>query len=169
MDKVLAGEGPVPWASGPQEFLCLPSPAPAVFLVFWLSSTIGEQDPGEPVCQELLCLGMAGRQPQDVPTHSSPAAARQAHARNRPRVAVSGPAHHPRPAEPNTPALSEGKTWQDPDTRPHTSHQEGQAFHTASPSRGRCSQVVRGLCKGQSDRSLSRPSPQKCSRALTCC
>lgn len=131
MNQVLAGAGSVPWA-------CFTAPgglcSPAAFLVFWHTSTMREQDPGEPVCPEFPCLGVAGRQPQDVPTHSSPAASRQAHARSRPRVAVSGPAHHPRPAQPNTPApLSEGKTWQDPDSRPHTSHWEGQASHPASP------------------------------------
>lgn len=91
-------------------------------------------------------LGVAGRQPQDVPTHSSPAASRQAHARSRPRVAVSGPAHHPRPAQPNTPApRSEGKIWQDSDSWPHTSHRERQASHPASPPEAAThSQVVWG-------------------------
>lgn len=45
-----------------------------------------------------------GRQPRDVPTHGSPAAARQANARVRPRAAVVGPAHRPRPAQPSVPA-----------------------------------------------------------------
>lgn len=111
---------------------------------------------------------MAGRQPQDVPTHSSPAASRQAHARSRPRVAVSGPAYHPRPAQPNRPApLSEGKTWQEPDSRPHTSHWEGQASHPARPPEDAALRLTgsRGPLQ-RSVRSRSRPSPQSLSWVL---
>lgn len=56
----------------------------------------------QPACGSYLRV--AGRQPRDVPTHGSPAATRQANARVRPRAAVSGPAHRPRPAQPSAPA-----------------------------------------------------------------
>lgn len=56
----------------------------------------------QPACGSYLQA--AGRQPGDVPTHGSPAATRQANARVRPRAAVSGPAHRPRPARPSAPA-----------------------------------------------------------------
>lgn len=62
-----------------------------------------------------------------MPTHGSPAAARQANARARPRAGVSGPAHRPRPAQPSAPApvqdpaLTTAPPAQSPDSYPHTS------------------------------------------------
>lgn len=67
-------------------------------------------------------LQAAGRQPRDVPTHGSPAAARQANGRVRPRAAVSGPAHRPRPAQLSAPAPAgdpASTPRQDPDSCPH--------------------------------------------------
>ncbi|CAI9161810.1 unnamed protein product [Rangifer tarandus platyrhynchus] len=60
-----------------------------------------------------------------MPTHGSPAAARQANARARPRAGVSGPAHRPRPAQPSAPAPVQDPALtsppQSPDSYPHTS------------------------------------------------
>lgn len=67
-------------------------------------------------------LRAAGRQPRDVPTHGSPAAVRRANARVRPRAAVSGPAHRPRPAQHSAPAPAgdpASTPRQDPDSCLH--------------------------------------------------
>ena len=59
-----------------------------------------------------------------MPTHGSPAAARQANARARPRAGVSRPAHRPRPAQPSAPAPVQDPALtppQNPDSYPHIS------------------------------------------------
>lgn len=86
-----------------------------------------------------------------MPTHGSPAAARQANARARPRAGVSRPAHRPRPAQPSAPA-----PVQDPALKPPRTQ---TPIHTLAPpfTWGRClplqgppSAAPRDLCKCQS-------------------
>ena len=75
-----------------------------------------------------------------MPTHGSPAAARQANARARPRAGVSRPAHRPRPAQPSAPAPVQDPALtppQNPDSYPHISPPPihlGQVSSPAAPT-----------------------------------
>ena len=105
-----------------------------------------------------------------MPTHGSPAAARQANARARPRAGVSRPAHRPRPAQPSAPApvLDPALTPpQNPDSYPHISPPPftwGRCLPLQRPP----SAAPRDLCKCQSGH-VPGLAPQRCSRPCICC
>ena len=104
-----------------------------------------------------------------MPTHGSPAAARQANARARPRAGVSRPAHRPRPAQPSAPAPVQDpalKPPQNPDSYPHISPpiHLGQVSSPAGPTLG----STQGSLQ-MSVWSCSWPGPQRCSRPCICC
>lgn len=71
-----------------------------------LTSTALTAEPGQASLPAAPVSGEAGGLPGDMPTHGSPAAARQATARVRPRAAVLGPAYRPLLAQPSAPALA---------------------------------------------------------------